>query len=69
MPLSPMEQPDELVRRLAHEVEQRAAGRNDLAPFVAWLRTRLDVLAGEVTSAHRSPPVVAKATRTDRALN
>ena len=58
-----------LARELRHEVEARADGRADLAPFVAWLRTRLDVLAEQLTPAHRSRANAAKATRVDRALN
>ena len=68
---SPMEgtDPSSLVRRLEREVEARAAGRDDLAPFVAWLRTRLDVLAAELTPAHRTRTSVAKATGAGRTLN
>lgn len=68
---SPMEQPDaaRLVRALQREVEARADGRADIAPFVAWLRTRLDVLASELTPAHRSRTSQAKPARADRALN
>lgn len=58
-----------LARELRREVEARADGRADLAPFVAWLRTRLDVLAEQLTPAHRSRASVAKATQDDRSLN
>jgi hypothetical protein len=69
---SPMERPDALARELRREVDARADGRADLAPFVAWLRTRLDVLAEQLTPAtpaHRSRASVAKATQDDRSLN
>lgn len=71
---SPMEHTDaaRLARELRHEVEARADGRADLAPFVAWLRTRLDVLAEQLTPAtpaHRSRASVAKASQDDRSLN
>lgn len=62
---SPMEatDADARVRELAREVEARAAGRDDVAHFAAWVRTRLDVLAEQLTPAHRSAPGVAKASR------
>lgn len=65
---SPMEAPDAL-RCLAREVEARAAGRDDVAHFAAWIRTRLDVLAEQLTPAHRSRAADAKARRQDLALN
>lgn len=62
---SPMEttDADAALRELAREVEARAAGRADVAHFAAWVRTRLDVLAEQLTPAHRSRPGVAKAPR------
>jgi hypothetical protein len=61
---SPMEATDaDRLRELAREVELRAAGRDDVAHFAAWVRTRLDVLAEQLTPAHRSSPGVAKAPR------
>lgn len=63
-PSSPMEATDaDALRELAREVEARAAGRNDVAHFAAWVRTRLDVLAEQLTPAHRTLPGVAKASR------
>ena len=63
-PPSPMEATDaDPVRALAREVEARAAGRDDVAHFAAWVRTRLDVLAEQMTPSHRSRPGVAKAPR------
>lgn len=63
-PSSPMEATDaDRLRELAREVEERAAGRLDVAPFAAWVRTRLDVLAEQLTPAHRTAPAVAKASR------
>lgn len=68
-----MEHPDAaLVRALRREVEQRAAGRDDIAPFVAWVRTRLDVLAEQLaapTPAHRSDATPAKGRLDSRTLN
>lgn len=66
---SPMEPPDALVRELRREVESRASGRDDLTPFAAWLRTRLDVLAEQLTSAHRTRAPAAKGRQVDRSLN
>jgi hypothetical protein len=63
-----MEPPD-AVLALQREVERRAAGRADLVPFVAWLRTRLDVLAAELTPAHRTPASSTKPLQVDRSLN
>ena len=65
---SPMEAPDEL-RCLAREVEARAAGRDDVAHFAAWIRTRLDVLAEQLTPAHRSRTSDAKARPRNATLN
>jgi hypothetical protein len=60
---SPMDAPDAL-RALAREVDARARGRSsELAHFAAWVRTRLDVLAEQITPAHRSRRVVAKVSR------
>lgn len=70
---SPMEHPDAaLVRALRREVEQRAAGRDDIAHFAAWVRTRLDVLAEQLappTPAHRSHATPAKGRLDSRTLN
>lgn len=66
---SPMEATDaaELVRSLAREVEARLDGRSsEVAHFGAWVRTRLDVLAEQLTSAHRSRHGVAKVSRRKR---
>jgi hypothetical protein len=68
-PSSPMEPTDaaELVRSLAREVDARVDGRSaELAHFGAWVRTRLDVLAERLTSAHRSRHTGAKASRRKR---
>jgi hypothetical protein len=59
---SPMEAHD-AVRALEREVERHAAGRDDLAHFAAWVRTRLTMLAEELTPAHRSRPIVANVSR------
>jgi hypothetical protein len=59
---SPMEAPD-AVRDLAREVERHAAGRDDIAHFAAWVRTRLAVLAEQLTPAHRTRPSVANVPR------
>lgn len=65
---SPMEahDPVALVRSLAREIDARIEGRPELAHFGAWVRTSLDVLAEQITSAHRSRPVVAKVSRRER---
>lgn len=63
--------PDAALRALAREVDDRAAGRSyELAHFAAWVRTRLDVLAEQLTPTHRSRPGVAKQSRRiDPSLN
>jgi hypothetical protein len=73
-PPSPMEKPDaaHLVRELRREVERHAAGRADIAHFAAWVRTRLDVIAEQLTPptpAHRSRAAPAKARLDSRTLN
>lgn len=66
---TPTPTPDTLVRDLKREVELMAKGRDDLLPFVSWLRTRLDVLAERVTPSHTSHGSGAKRRRADADLN